>query len=162
MIEVPSMNRSVDCWLRRHKMGIKVKVRVKPEIEEFFRQWGGGVEIPPTHGRLWRALDDKPITLWSFEEPLKDGRYDLVSAGASLLNSYEGTPNLSFLRIVGASGPEGREFIVESVASTEEIERISNKIGRAGDQFYLDYIRPVNINIYVGTMDASRHPELGQ
>jgi hypothetical protein len=145
---VQAVNRSVDCWLSRHKSGIKVSVKVVPEVENFFKQWGGGLEEGPAHGRLWRPADDKPIRLWSFDTNLKDEnlQYDLMKTGTNL---------------VGASEPGGRAFILEAPISYPELERIAQRITRVSEQFFLNYVQPVNINVYVGTVDYSRSGLVG-
>jgi hypothetical protein len=160
---VQAVNRSVDCWLSRHKSGIKVSVKVVPEVENFFKQWGGGLEEGPAHGRLWRPADDRPIRLWSFDTNLKDEnlQYDLMKTGTNLVNDYDGSVNISFLRLVGASEPGGRAFILEAPISYPELERIAQRITRVSEQFFLNYVQPVNINVYVGTVDYSRSGLVG-
>jgi hypothetical protein len=154
---------AVQCNLQRHKAGVKVRIKVIPEVEEFFKQWGGGIEQAPLHGRLWSAVDGKPLKLWSFETEA-DGPFSLHKAGTKLIDNYDGPEiiNISFLRLVGASEGNGREFIVECVMSTEEMEKIANKIVKAGEHFYLNYIRPVNISCYVGVVDYSKVPNVAE
>lgn len=151
----------VKCWVTRDKRGIKLRIEVIPEIEEFFKKWGGGLEEGPIAGRLWKPIaNDKPLKFWSFEmdtdeNPVADG---LKKTGRALSERGERTINISFLRMVGASEPGGQEFIIETPMSTAEIERISSQIVKAATQFYQEFIRPVNIHCYVGIADYSGVP----
>jgi hypothetical protein len=137
-------------------------VRVLPEIEEFFRQWGGGIQESPMHGRVWKSSKTgEPIRLWSFETrlPSIDGAdYNIIHTGTPLVNEM-GQVNLSFLRLVGASNPDGQRFIIEQVISNKELTRMGERISRASEAFYLDFIRPVKLNVFVGMMDMTRAME---
>ena len=158
--------KAIDVHLGRHTKGIYVKVKVFPEVEEFFKQWGGGVKMPPMHHRLWKTVNqnDGPLELWSFEKRLTQSseKYDIISTGAGLISESTGYPNLSFIRLVGASEGEGREFIIESVISNPELESLSNRIGKAAERFYLEYIHPIHMRVYVGVLDTSRLPDGGR
>jgi hypothetical protein len=134
---------------------------VAPEVEAFFRQWGGGVEELPVHGRLWKPVnEDDQLKLWSLETTLSEAtNYNVHRTGTVLLDDLNGYGvNLSFIRLVGASNEDGRSFIVESVMSDSEISRLSQRIHKAGEQFVMSYIQPVDIMCYVGTVDYSKAP----
>ena len=148
--------RVIDINLQRHKLGVKVKVRVTPDVEEFFQRWGGGASEPPSHGRMWKTLKEgDKLTLWSLETPIQDEdmTYSLFQTGSSL-QSDQGLVNLSFIRLVGAV--DGKEFICDSVMSRAELERIATKMRRAAEHFYTEYIQPVHFNIFVGVRDMTR------
>lgn len=154
--------RPVNCWISRDKRGIKVRIEIIAEIEEFFKKWGGGLEEGPTAGRLWKPVGDQPIKLWSFEMADDDNPAvgNLFRTGCALMDYNISRPvNISFLRMVGASEPGGREFIIETPMSTAAIEKVSPQIVKAATQFYQEYIKPVNINLYVGIADYSAVPK---
>lgn len=154
------MEKAVNCWLQRHKSGVKVTVKVIPEIEDFFKTWGGGFQEGPQYGRLWKPMksDGTQLSFWGYEKAAEEEtNYSLNKTGAALFDEYHGSGvNISFLRMVGASGENGCEFMVESPMSTEEMDRVGTAIVKAGEQFYLNYIRPVNINCFVGVIDYSK------
>lgn len=157
MVETSSSDRFINLWFKRHHKGIRVRVQVIPEIEDFFRQWGGGHKGSPTHGRLWKTLkqDDPPLHFWSFEYPLNHQQpFDIYATGSML--ETNGLTNISFLRAVDASKGDGREFIVEMVVSNKELRDMSQRIIQMAERFYLEYIRPTNLNVYIGSLDASR------
>jgi hypothetical protein len=160
-VNAGSLNRSIDCYLKRDALGVRVHVKVSEEVEEFFKQWGGGIVEAPTSGRLWKQTKGStdPIRLWSFDARLPhmdEMNFILTSTGTPLIDPNNGHTNLSFLRLVGASAPEGREFVIESVISRSELDRIATKICKASESFYMNFIQPVNINVYVGVMDVTR------
>lgn len=155
--------KPVNCWITRDRKGTKVRIEVFPEIEEFFKRWGGGLQEPPTHGRLWKALDEKqPLRLWTMEIDNEDGAHsNLLRSGTALIDKVGKNVNISFLRLVGAGHPRpdgepgGREFLLDIPMSTTEIEKASAQIVKAGTAFYHEYIRPININCFVGIVDHS-------
>lgn len=149
--------RAIDIWLRRDPRGIRVGLKVMGEIEEFFKHWGGGVEQSPSHGRFWKPIDPQhPLRIWSFETSTDGGpdEFGLIQSGGPLINSLNGQVNLAFIRLVGAS--EGVEFIVESPISTPEMDRLASKLTKTAQSFYINHIRPININCFVGVYDYSK------
>ena len=146
----------IDISLQRHKRGVKVTVRITPEVEEFFKRWGGGVVEAPHH-RLWKTLNDtdEKLALWSFETALQgeDMNYSLFHTGSGFYTEH-GTVNLSFIRLVGAV--EGREFICDTVMSRGELDKIANRLRKAAEHFYSEFIQPVHMNIFVGVRDLQR------
>jgi hypothetical protein len=159
MVEA-GFTKAIKINLKRHKRGVRVHVKVTPDVEEFFRHWGGDNTEGPSYGRLWKSLvDGEKLTLWSFDAPMRsDGAtYSLAHTGHSFYTD-QGHINLSMLRLVGAS--DGRSFIVESVMSRPELERIAARINKASEQFYMDYIQPVNLEIYVGVRDRAREDSI--
>jgi len=144
--------------MERHRRGIKVHVEVKPEIEEFFQLHGGGAKITAQHGRLWKTVspDSPPLQFWSLEQNIKDAVYDIVRTGVDLVGRDTGQLNIAFLRLVGASEPGGREFLLDSVISTPELRILGGKIVKAGEKFYMDYIQRVNLQLRVSVMDVTR------
>ena len=152
MIEAVTQNRAVDIRLRRNNQGVKVMVRVVPEVEEFFKRWGGGIAEAPTFGRLWKGLPDEKLLVWSYDGGrMADGQqYSLSHTGGSFFTE-NGHVNLSFLRLIGAS--DGREFMLDTVMSKPELDRIGARLVRASEQFYVDFIQPVDLNIYVAVRD---------
>jgi hypothetical protein len=157
-VEITTSDRAVSCFLRRCKEGIRVKVKVIPEIEDFFKQWGGEIQQAPAYGRSWLPIpgNDAPLRLWNFEQRLEDrSDYSLIHSGLPLVVERDAV-NVSFLRLVGASEGEGREFIIQSVMGRSELERIASRIVRAGEHFYINYIQPVNLHAYVAVVDITR------
>lgn len=146
---VEAGNDAIDIEIRRHRYGIKLKVKVLPEVESFFEQWGGGLQERPTHGRLW---SQEPLTLWAFGlqniGPSVTRPYSLLHSG-STLTIENGHPNISFLRLVGASAPEGREIIIEAVMGRSEIVQLAQRISDACNMFYSEYLQDVHMRAVV-------------
>jgi hypothetical protein len=149
--------RAIDISLIRHKDGIKVRVKVTPEVEAFFKNIGGGVTDTPRHGRLWRSLiDGHKLTMWAFERPINaDLPYNLFHGGTDLINEM-GNVNMSFVRLCGASEEGGREFVCDTVMSRSELDSIALKMRKAAEHLYTEFIQPVHLNIFVGVRDLTR------
>ena len=153
MVEVGNSNDPVELVLRRHKHGIRIDISAKPEVENFFRHWSGEYAERPQHGRLWRAPDNAPITIWSLGNhqnlaPSPTRPYSLVHGGAGLYTEH-GYPNISFLRLVGVSEPGGRTIIVETVLGRGEIAVAAQRMIEAINLFYSEYLQDVHVRAVV-------------
>lgn len=149
MIEAGVSDQAINIELRRHKDGIKVTVKVFPEVEAFFEKWSGGLQEQPGYGRLWRFGDGALWTLGAANiNPSAMRPYSLAHGGAGfyLDNGYV---NISFLRLVGVSMPEGRSIIVETVMGRGEIAQLAQRLSEACNLFYGEYLQPVNVRAVV-------------
>ncbi len=99
------------------------------------------------------------IQLWSIPPQAslrdQDGSYTLVAPGFPLTVDG-GAVNLTLIRIVGASSPEGAEFLVDAVVSRSELERIASKLRRASEVFYAEYVQPVGTRISLSTQPIQK------
>jgi hypothetical protein len=153
-------DRFIDLHLMRHKDGIKIGVHTAPEVEAFFEDASGGGKEGPTHGRLWKSIDGKPLELWTFDikqpdEFIETSNLSLHHTGGPLTSN--GIVNISFLRLVGAS--KGTEFLCDMVLGRSELEVIGKRLERAVERFCTEYIQKVHFNIYVGRRDLSHRTE---
>ena len=153
-MDASTSNRVINVFLRSHADGVKVSVKVAPHVEAFFQKWGGGGQERPTAGRLWkpipaRSADDPPslpIMVWSFIGLNRDNeRYTLGLSGGPLI--VDDVINLSCLRLVGASGDAGVDFICDMVISKTELKRIADRFLAASEQFYGEYLQSVGMRI---------------
>lgn len=157
MVEAGTSNDAVDVRIRRHQNGIKLNIRVWPEVEAFFQHWSGGIQESPTHGRLWKPCggDDpdrvRPLALWAFGMNIASSAvrpYSLVHSGSGFYVDH-GYPNISFLRLVGSSAPEGRDLLVETLIGRGEIPQLAQRISEASQLFYNEYLQQVNMRAVV-------------
>lgn len=142
--------------LYRSRVGVNVGIKVDPIVEEFFRKWGGGgqddVRAVGAH-RMWRGPDGQvtPLRIWTFQNrEEEDAGYTLFQPGGPLMTESN-IVNMSFLRLVGASEPGGVEFTCDMVISRAELDRIAQRVRRASEMFYAEYIQPVGMRIRVTT-----------
>lgn len=143
--------------LLRSRMGVRMKVRVHPDIEEFFKRWGGGGQTSNEFGRFWQPfIPTDKLQYWSYNTGNKDREegFCLHTSGGPLVLE-DGSANLAMLRIVGAS--RGVDFIYDAVMSKSEMERVATKLRKASERFYLEYIQPVHMQIFVGVRDMRIH-----
>lgn len=156
-------NSVIATQLRRCHQGIRVDVRIVPEVEEFFQKWGGGfAENVSDHGRNWMRIDggQPSLTAWSFRDLVQGDdeqpSFSLSHIGGPMLirhqlpsGNYAMIPNLSFLRLCNASKGTGVSFVADTIMSRTELERLADKIKRASGQFYEEFIKPVHLQISV-------------
>lgn len=104
-----------------------------------WKPWPPKAEVP----RVWDMMN-----IQSDEE---SSGFDIYSPGTSIIASPRGATNISFIRLVGASRPEGVTFLCEDVSSTPGLERLSERIRRAGGRFCDNYLKPVKFHIWIDT-----------
>ena len=159
-METQVMNNGVEAvniFIKRTEEGVNLTVKAEPRIEEFFKKWGGGAKMAPEQGRLWRRskADPTPIQVWSYahnqgREYTEDDRYTVDSTGRELI--IDGSiVNLSFLRLVGIT--EGVSINFDMIMSKQELVNVSQRLLRATDQFYQEYIQTVGMRILVSVQE---------
>ncbi len=168
----------IDIWFRRTSAGrLKVTVKAHPMLEEIFKGWSitgetTGVDL---HGRSWQALEgDEPLEAYLLNFPIPTtamGRnlyYRVDRLGTLLIESDEGgrpmpgqvqvdhtqVINLGFLRLKGISDENGKSFILRGVFSTEGIQEMSKLCVDAARRLFMDYMRPVDLNVVIITKEA--------
>ena len=148
-----TQNDAIDITVRRHRDGIRLTIKTRPEVEEFFQRWSGGIIERPQHGRLWRSLPPEvPLNMWAMGMqnmgPSSSRPYSLIHGGLSFY-ADNNHPNISYLRLCGVSNPEGRDIIVETLIGRGEIATLAQRLSDACNQFYYEYIQPVNMRAVV-------------
>lgn len=160
-------------YLKRTAKGLLVKAKAHPVIEETFQAWSGtgGQSLANTHGRYWSHPKDLPLQVWSLAEVIPPGRVDgatyrvdrvgtlILEGEPNVLDRGEDRPrpqssmivNLGFLRLVGISSPEGVEFIVRGVFSTEGVQEINRFVMAATKCLVLDYMRAVDLHFVLAS-----------
>jgi hypothetical protein len=151
--------------LSRHKAGLKLQVKGLPIVEDFFRDFAQG-EVQPVvnHARHWYPVSGKPLMVYALPKSLgqmvadDDTRFTLDKVGNPLLiQTHADRPdtslNLSFLRLVGISEGDGVAFTVKGAMDLEETRRLAQRIMLASRRFFIAYMRPVNINVFVSTQE---------
>ena len=150
----------IHIYLKRHLDGLRVTVKTTPDVEEFFRELCGGVpEAVRNYGRNWTPLGPEPLTCWSpnarpiyvpENEPFVLDKVGASLTGKDITGPYGERINLSFLRLVGVSSPEGVTFTVQTVLSKEElVGKLSKTLQTACKNFYEGFIAPAEVSITV-------------
>lgn len=158
----------IQTTLSRTYLGLTLNVKVHPRVEEFIRGLGTGTpEDAKRYGRYWSSVDkDKVLTVYDLTQtlgsvPIGGGNYFRLDRIAQpLFESGEGNPNhgsvnLSFLRLVGASEGSGVSFRVNGVHTLDAIRQMRDKIGEAAQSFYINYLKPVNLDVQISTQEFS-------
>lgn len=150
-------NNLVSLVLRRDSQGLRLRFRVAPEIEQFFRDLSGGTSGGVSHGRSWVSPSGQKMMFWGLDKELGEGEdgqrhynYTVVPLGTELLGD---SPNISFLRMVGAS-EQWQEFRINRPVSSPELERTAKRLQTAIERFYGDYLQQTGIAITITTQQA--------
>lgn len=158
-VESAVQNNVISTRLQRHKNGLLLKVKVAPEVEEFFKSFGQAAENVRDYGAAWLDPKDKPgepakvpLKAWCYRTN-GNTMYDMESLGQLLqvVNRGRGIQltNISFLRLVGASSDDGVSIVIDTIISFSEMKRLSDEITQACANFYGDYIKPVNFDTFI-------------
>lgn len=149
----------ISAYLRRTKDGLRVDVKVHPDVEHYFNNLSHGQhENVRAYGKNWAPIDKvdgsqgEALRVWVFNWP--QGHEDFLNPGT--MHQPGGTPrlengrvNISFLRLVGASRPEGVSFIWNAMLGDEELRRLASQFHRAQERFYTEFVKPTEVEIAV-------------
>lgn len=124
--------------VQRVTQGIKVFCRSQ-QIEDFFASMGTG------SSNAWGEMTQGSYS-FSFEQ-LQDCYFS--KWGESF--EYNSKPNLSFLRAKGLG--EGISLTFSFVVSTDRLTQWAEKARRAIKTLWLQYLKPVEIEISISTRD---------
>lgn len=136
--------------------GIMINVKAVKGVESFMEMLGSGRQIDvDVSGRHWRALQSETLKVYELNTPLgtdngKEVDFQLDRVGYPLIDG-DGIVNLSFLRLVGISDGAGVSFGLKGVFSLGELRDTRDKIARMQRQFYINYMRPVDLSIQIST-----------
>lgn len=155
--------------VKRSGRGMVIQAKAHPCIEEFFRERAG--KNPPIgitqFGRLWTKMPEFPdLSIYPDNDPNMQknflipsgGYYSIYTPGREMLIDTGGvaaTVNLGFLRLVGISEGIGVSFAIKGVFTEGEIRKTGDMINHACKRFYLDHLRPVNIQITMSIQEVS-------
>lgn len=138
---------------RKNDCGIEMNIEAVPKVEEFMANLGSGQSDPiEAYGRSWASFDpEHQIRVYRMFEP-PDGRhvrYELDQPSSAFRNPTNGKINVSFLRMVGISDPDGVKFRVTTPISNGELEDLAKTLTFASRQFILDYMTPANVSLRI-------------
>ena len=143
--------------LIKFPQGIMINVKAVKGVENFMEMLGSGRQIDvDVSGRHWRALQGETLKVYELTTPIAaegskhevDFRLDRV--GYPLIDDTD-LANLSFLRLVGISEGAGVWFGLKCVLSLDEMRDIRDKLAKVERQFYINYMRPVDLSIQIST-----------
>ena len=151
-----------------------VNIWARPEVEDFMRSLGTGEQQDvQTLGRYWtpHGINKQERKLYVYElsqslGPLTVGeqltyRFDLpgqpLTAKSENDRPFGGSDgrevlNMSFLRCVGISDPNGVSFSVAGVFERKSIDRLGKYIELATQRFYREFLKPYKLIVGVYTM----------
>ena len=150
-----SGDKAISTVVRRTTKGLELNVRLHEAVEEFFRA-SAGEEIVPIDlfGRKW--LSPEKLQVYDLPESMKDvvaisekAYYRLDRPGSDLVGTNsmgQHYINMSFVRLVGASGGAGVTFCVSGVFEKDDVVTLARAITEAGNIICKKYIYPMIIS----------------
>ena len=164
----------IQALLSRTWDGLRMSVKVHPRVEDFFRslapQGSAGDDVR-NYGRYWTpVVKDQALRVYPMNTAIPLLHFGVGCAlrldipGTQLKLSvadintgrHVDTINLSFIRLVGASEGSGVAFHVNGVYTTDAVKDIRDKIGEAGQAFYREYMKPIDLDVQISTQDIPR------
>lgn len=147
--------------IRRSSRGLLISTRIHPLFEEFFREQANEKLLVDEINRQWFHLKDQPpLEIWHIiQDPGvvrgNAANYRINQPGSPLVTTDPNGKviNLSFLRLVGASEPNGVTFEVKGAFTLTYIRQLASDIGGAVKQFYTDNLKPIDVTITVNTQE---------
>lgn len=150
----------ISVGIQRSRNGLLVRVQAAPEVEDFFAAEGQPVNCTLLTGRMWTPLKDAgPLMVYPINPRLKgmqhhnNGAYRLDLPNLPL-ETENGEINLSLLRMQGIANPGGVQFFYSGVMSASGIAQWVNQSKYAASRFYLDYLKPINMNLVVSVKES--------
>lgn len=176
---VKSGEACIEVGIYKSRAGLGVVVNTLSYVEEFIASLGNGDKLDiRTLTRLWVPMrKGENLFLYDAEKlgtHIEGKDYVLGPAGTNLIvpgqsgglggGLLDGSPgdlivyrnpnskvNLSFLRLVGSSSQGGTSFVIEGPFSKEYVEALQAKMAKALKEFYISYLKPINLAVVVST-----------
>jgi hypothetical protein len=146
-----------------NKVGLLLTIKANPLVESFFSSLSKNQTIDvDAYGDLWSNAGGKEtLKVYNVDEPFNNKSYNLREVGMPLLNlgggrnglqlgdEDAGVLNLSFLKLVGISNPDGVTLGISGAYSKGYIQKIQNKLPEATQRFLHDYVVPITVNLHL-------------
>lgn len=147
--------------LRRNALGLQLRVKTHPAVELFMRGLSDPSGSPldvTVSDRYWEPQKGQSLLAYRFAQPfIPTGDYTLEALGRPLIEPEDrnsGHINLSFLRLIGISEGAGISFALKGVYSLDALRRMQDRLTYSQQQFYINYIRPVNCSVIVSSQEV--------
>lgn len=148
---------------KAHSIGILLQIKAKPELEVFMQAAGQDKKVPvDAYGDLWQNCGTPgvdglaPLEVYAIDEPFHGRGYTLGQIALPLLAVDDGrlrvaeeSINLSFLKLVGISQPNGVTIGITGPYSGDYLNKLKLRLPAMLKQFLQDHIVPVTINLQI-------------
>jgi hypothetical protein len=139
-----------------------INVRARPEIENFMRGLANDRKLPVDNfADMWDSVNKQILQAYDIQQNFPSHVYTLEAVGLPLLPNYievnlgkkeafnNDTVNLSFLKLVGISEPEGVSIAFNNPYSAQYINKFKALWPAAALQFLRDYVVPITIHLSI-------------
>lgn len=154
----------VQAVLHRGKQGLTLFVKSVPAIEEMMQNLGSGDATDVRNwARYWIPKGNELLEVYDLADANCQGtmgqgklQYALDRPGLPIWDpaNYGQVVNLSWLRLKGLSST-GVTFTIKGLHSKKYVEEVSDKLVEACREFYIHFIKPVDIAVMVQTQDLT-------
>lgn len=155
--------------LSRTALGLSMRVKTHPAVELFMRGLAAEDATPmevALSDRYWVPIGKQPLLAYRLAQilppvinPVTGGPlFALDRLSRPLIDTEDGRlgdvpVNLSFLRLIGISEGAGVSFQIRGVHSLDSLRLMQDRLQHAQQQFYINYIRPVNLSVITSTQE---------
>lgn len=158
MEEIGQVTKGGICWFEisfsRGRGGLEVAVKTVPQIEAFMKSLGEDHGPMTAYGKNWHSLNGKEIFIHGMTKvDFPSPNYAINRVAEPLESPKDGRINLSFLRMVGISEPQGVRFGVTGPFSKPYIRELSKKIAESTRALINDFIVPIHINLRLSSQE---------
>lgn len=150
----------IEIDMDRAPAGLVIRVKAVPEVEEFMKGLGNGAaDNVQLYGKDWFPIDRSMTnTVYNIDDradAVVTPTYCINRVVEPLINSRDNRFNLSFLRLVGISSPQGVNFTIATPFSKPYVRgTLSPRISEECKNLLRDFIVPLHINLRISSLEA--------
>lgn len=154
---VQEVVKNGDVWLEqtisRTASGLLVWIKTTPEVEAFMKaQSDGNLDELSAHTKNWKPVGENPMQLYRLKTDLGSDEYRLSQVGGHLNATIPA--NLSFLRFVGISSPDGVKFLINGLYDRNTTKLAAKIILASSKLLFQEYIADVNISLRISSQEV--------
>ena len=142
-------------------IGLTFQIKAHPDLEAYMANLSGGRKVlVDAIGEMWQSMSNKSLEVYDVGRNFPSRAYTLEAVGLAPLPQYvenlarqlkqeDDVPNLSFLKLVGISEPNGVTVGIAGPYSLGYLNKFKQAWQTAAVQFLRDYIVPVTFNLSI-------------
>lgn len=165
MPEVVEVSKGGITWaefsIDRSFKGLTIWARTNRQLELFMKGLGDGRAIDVTEfDKQWTLTKpgDPKLTVYHIgtiipEDTFSGWTLQYPGSGVKMVLDRE-TVNLSFLRCVGISGPDGVRFTINVPHSRSYVKSLSGDILKGIRELIYEYVAPFTVNLRVSSQES--------
>lgn len=153
--------RGVSSVSAKKNVGLTINIKAHPDLEAYMANLSGGRKVlVEAVADMWESMNGKPLEVYDVGRNFPSKTYNMEAVGLAPLPQFaegrlkerldlEDIPNLSFLKLVGISGPDGITVGITGPYSMGYLNKFKAAWQAAAVQFLRDYIVPITFNLSI-------------